>query len=161
MATTTFKIDKGQVGFSLADPGSPVADATIADYTAFSCNVTSGRVTNSSNFDTDEVPGTFCDPAAETVTPSAPTFTLELSVLQDPQVTDGLAEFLWTNDSGVSGTPVWFYLGLAEDAAPKCIGQCYLSPMDFGGDPRTVLQSDLSFPIEGRPTPEWGTATDV
>lgn len=161
MATTTFKIEKGELGFSLTDPGDPVADATIADYTAYSCLVTSGMVTASSNFDTEEVPGTFCDPASETVSPSAATFTLEVEALQDPQDPAGMAQFLWDNDSGVSGSPVWFYLGLAEGAAPKIIGQCYLSPMDFGGEARTVLTASLSFPCEGRPDPEFGTTVDV
>lgn len=161
MPTTTFKIEKGELGFSLTDPGDPVADATIADYTAYSCLVTSGQVTSSANFSTDPIPGTFCDPEAETVTPSAATFTLEVEVLQDPQDPAGLADFLWQNDSGVSGSPVWFYLGLAEGAAPKIIGQCYLSPMDFGGEARTVLTASLSFPIEGRPNPEFGTTADA
>ena len=161
MATDVFKITKGQVGFSLTDPGDPVADATIADYTAFTCQVTRGLITAASNFDTAEVPGTFCDPASETVTPSAATFTLELDVLQDPDTASGLAQFLWDNDSGVTGNPVWFYLGLAEGAAPKCIGQCYVSPMDFGGTAREVLTASLSFPVEGRPTPEFGTTADA
>lgn len=161
MPTEVFKIARGEVGFSLTDPGKAVADAVIADYTDFSCTVTRGLVTASSNFDTDEIPGTFCDPAAETVTPSAPTFELVLDVLQDPQIPTGLAQFLWDNDSGVTGSPVWFYLGLAEGAAPKIIGQCYVSPMDFGGEARTVLTASLTFPCEGRPSPEWGITADI
>lgn len=163
MTTEVFKIAKGEVGFALADPGVAVDAATIANYTAFSCRVTRGLVTASSNFDTAEVPGTMCDPAAETITPSAPTFTLELDVLQDPQddQTTGLAKFLWDNDSGVTGSPVWFYLGLAEGADPKIIGQCYVSPMDFGGNPREVLTATLQFPVEGRPSPSWGTTPDA
>lgn len=161
MTTEVFKISKGQVGFSLTDPGKAIDAAAIGDYTDFSCVVTRGLVTASANFDTAEVPGTMCDPAAETVTPSAPTFELVLEVLQDPQLevaAPGLAAFLWAHDSGVTGSPVWFYLGLADGTAPKIIGQCYLSPMDFGGTPREVLTASLTLPIEGRPTPQFGTA---
>lgn len=163
MSTTTFRITKGELGFSLTDPGKPVADASLADYTAFSCRVTSGLIRASSNFDTEEVPATFCDPASETVTPSAATFVLDLSVLQDPNDADlsGLAKFLYDNDSGVSGSPVWFLLGLAEGAAPKAIGQCYLTPMDFGGEARTTLTAQLQLPCEGRPDIEFGTTADA
>lgn len=161
MATTTFKIEKGELGFSTTDPGVDVETATIADYEAWSCVVTSGMVTSSSNFSTDPIPGTFCDPETETVSPAAATFNLAVEVLQDPQDPAGLAQFLWDNDAGVSGSPVWFYLGLAEGAAPKIIGRCYLSPMDFGGEARTVLTASLEFPCEGRPTPEFGTTADV
>ena len=163
MATEVFKIQKGEVGFALTDPGITVEQAMIADYSAFSCRVTRGVVTASSNFDTSEVPGSMCDPSSSNVTPSAPDFSLEMDVLQDPQddQTTGLAKFLWENDSGVTGSAVWFYLGLAEGAAPKIIGKCFISPMDFGGTPREVLTASLTFPVDGRPTPEWGTTTDV
>lgn len=159
MATTIFKINKGEVGFSLADPGKAIAAASLADYTAFSCLVTSGVITATQNIDTDEVPGTFCDPATETNVPTATTFSLDLSVLQDPQddATTGLAKFLWDNDSGVTGDPVYFYLGLADGTAPKAIGEVFITPMDFGGEPRVVLTSDLSFPIEGRPDVQHGS----
>lgn len=163
MPTTTFKINKGEVGFSLTDPAVPIADAEIGDYSAFSCVVTSGMIAATANMETEDVPGTFCDPPSETVTPAAATFVLQLTVLQDPQdsTTAGLAKFLWDNDSGVTGDPVWFYLGLAEGAAPKAIGQCYITPMDFGGEARTVLTAELEFPIEGRPDLEFGAAVDA
>lgn len=163
MATTIYKINKGQVGFSLTDPGIAVDAAAIGDYDAYSCLVTSAVLTSTANIDTEEVPGTFCDPAQETNVPTATTFTLDLSVLQDPQddTTTGLAKFLWDNDSGLTGEPVYFYVSLAEDAAPKAIGQVFITPMDFGGEPRTVLTADLSFPVEGRPELEFGTAADV
>lgn len=163
MATTVFKIAKGQVGFSLTDPGKAVDAAVIADYSTFSCLITSGMVTASQNIDTEEVPGTFCDPGSETNKPTATTFTLELEALQDPQddAATGLAKFLYDNDSGVTGNSVYFYISLAEDAAPKAVGECYISPMDFGGEPRSVLTASLSFPIEGRPELEFGTAADA
>lgn len=163
MTTEVFKITQGEVGFSTTDPAVTVDAATIGDFTAFSCKVTGGLIQASSNFDTEPIPGTFCDPASETVTPSAATFELALEVLQDPQddQTTGLAKFLWDNDSGVTGNPVWFYLGLAQGAAPKAIGQVYLTPMDFGGPARSTLTASLTLPIEGRPELEFGTTADA
>lgn len=153
MPSTTFKIQKGELGFSLTDPGVPVAEATIADYQAFSCVITAAALIPTQNFDNEDVPGTFCDPPATTVNPSATTFTLDATVLQDPQddTITGLAQFLYDNDSGETGNVAYFYLGLGDGTPPKAIGQCYLAPMDFGGEARVVLTADVSFPVEGRP----------
>lgn len=163
MATTPFKIAKGELGLSLtASPAGTVEDDTIANYTAFSCEITSALISATSNFDTEPVPGTFCDPESETVTPRAATFELQIGALQRPDDVASLQKFLWDNDSGVSGTPAYFYVALADGAAPKARGLCYLSPMDFGGEPRVVLSVDgLSLPIEGRPELEFGTTADV
>lgn len=163
MATTVFKIEKGQLGFSTTPPGGTLEDDAIANYSEFSCVVTSGALIATANSEQEEVPGTFCDPATETNTPTGTTFTLDASVLQDPQddQTTGLAKFLWDNDSGVTGNPVYFYIALADGAAPKARGQCLIAPMDFGGEARTVLTSDLSFVVEGRPEVEFGTTADV
>ena len=163
MATTVYKIEKGQLGFSLTDPGGAVADAVIGDYSDFSCVVTSAALIATQNFDTEDIPGTFCEPASSTTSPTATTFELSASVLQDPQLDDaaGLAKFLWDNDSGVTGNPVFFYLSLAEDAAPKAIGKCYIAPQDFGGEAKVVLTADLTFPVEGRPSLEFGTTADA
>lgn len=163
MPTTPFKIPKGQLGFSLTDPGyTAAAEADVSDYSAFSCLITGGKITATQNFDTDEVPGTFCDPGAEQTVPKASTFALEIDALQDPQddTVTGLAKFLYENDAGVSGVSVWFYLGLAENAAPKAIGKCFLYPIDFGGEPRVTLVGSLSFPCDGRPDLEFGTAAN-
>ena len=158
-----FKIETGQFGLSLTDPGNPVADATIADYTDFSCVCTAGALISTGNLDSESVPGTFCSPGTTTNSPTATTYTLDLSVLQDPEETvlTGLADFLYTNDSGESGAPAYFYLGLAEDRAPKAIGSCWLTPMDFGGEARIVLTADLSLVVEGRPEIEYGVTADV
>lgn len=163
MAVTTFKINQGAFGLSLTDPGVAVDAAVLTGYSDFTCLVTSGRIVSTQNFDNEDVPGTFCNPPSTTVSPSATTFELQVSVLQDPQddTTSGLAKFLYDNDSGVSGEPAYFYLGLASGAAPKAIGTCYLAPMDFGGDARVVLTADLALPIEGRPELEFGTTADA
>lgn len=160
MATTTFKIAKGEFGISLTDPGKTLAQAAIADYDDFSCVVTAGSLVATQNFDSEDVPGTFCDPPGTTTNPSATTFELQLEVLQDPQddTVAGLAKFLYDNDSGVSGNSAFFYLGLADGTAPKAIGECYLAPMDFGGQARVVLTASLALPVEGRPEIEFGTA---
>ncbi len=163
MATTVFKIDKGELGLSLTPPVGTLEDATIADYSAFSCVVTSGALIATQNFDTEEIPGTFCDPAGETNAPTASTFTIDATVLQDPQddAVTGLAKFLYDNDSGFTGNTVYFYIALADGGAPKARGECYIAPQDFGGDARVVLTSDVSFPVEGRPEIEFGVTADV
>lgn len=163
MSSTIWKINRGEFGLALVDPGKPVADASIADYSDFSCRVTSGALTASQNIETDEVPGTFCSPAQETNTPTATTFVLDLSLLQDPhvQALSGLQKFLWDNDSGVSGQTAYFYLGLDQGKAPKVIGECWLAPIDFGGEARVVLTADVEFPVEGRPEIEFGEISDT
>ena len=159
--TTVFKINKGEVGFSLTDPGVSVEDAVLSDYDDFSCQITSGALIAEAQTSDEEVPGTFCNPAQTTTTPSGTTFTLEATALQDPNDPAGLAKFLYDNDSGQTGQAVYFLLGLAEGAAPKAIGQCYISPQDFGGAARSVLTADLSFVVEGRPDIEFGVDPDV
>ena len=92
-----FKIETGEFGLSITDPGVAVADATLADYTDFSCVVTSGAlISGGNNLNTEDVPGTFCSPGTTTNSPTATTWTLDASVLQDPEETvlTGLADFL-------------------------------------------------------------------
>ena len=158
-----FKIDRGEFGLSLTDPGVSIEDTTIADYTDFSCVVTSGALVSTPNLNAEDVPGTFCSPGGTTNAPTATTWSLDVSALQDPEETvlAGLAAFLYANDSGESGTVAYFYLGLAQGAAPKAIGEVWLAPMDFGGEARITLTADLSLVVEGRPEIEFGTAVDV
>ena len=160
--STVYKITTGELGFSITDPGVAIATADIDDYTDFSAVVTSAKLVASPNSTDEEVPGTFTSPASTTTTPTGTTFTLEAEVLQDPQDdTGGLAKFLYDNDSGESGNPVYFYLALADGAAPKAIGACYIAPQDFGGEARSVLTASVSFVVEGRPEIEFGTAADA
>ena len=49
---TPFIITRGQLGLSLTDPGKDAASATIADYSDFSCTVTSAKITATTNSDT-------------------------------------------------------------------------------------------------------------
>lgn len=163
MPTTLFKIETGELGFALTDPGVAVEAATIGDYTAFSCQITNGLLVATQQFDDEDVPGTFCSPGSTTRTPKGTDFALQATALQDPNdaTIAGLAKFLYDNDSGESGSSVWFYLGLAAGAAPKAIGRVYIAPMDFGGEPRKVLTAQLRFPCEGRPSLEFGTTADA
>lgn len=161
MTTTTFKITRGEFGLSLTDPGKAVADATLADYTDFSCQVVGAVIRMSPNFSNEEVPGTFCVPPQQESAPAGTTYSLDVDALADPDAVAGLAAFLWENDSGESGTPAYFYLGLAQGAAPKAIGKVWLAPMDFGGEARTVLRADVSLALDGRPSIEFGTTADA
>ncbi len=163
MATTVWKIETGELGFSLTDPGGTLEDDVIANYSDFSCVVTAGTVVSTQNINAEDVPGTFCSPGTTSSSPQATTFTLDVSVLQDPQddAVTGLAKFCYDNDSGESGTTVYWYMAQQSGAAPKARGQLWLAPMDFGGEARVVLTADASWPCEGRPELEFGVAVDV
>ena len=157
MSSTVFKIERGEFGLSLTDPGVPVADAVLSAYTDYSCSVLSGAVTADQQTETDDIPATFCDAASSTLIPQTSEFTLTVSILQDPQLVAGISQFCFDNDA----TRCWFYLGLAEGSAPKAIGTFYISAIDFGGDAKVVLTADAEWPIDGKPEIEFGTTPDA
>ena len=157
MAATILKIQTGEFGLSLTDPGVAVDLATLAGYTDFSCQLTSGAITASQNIDTEDVPATFCDVATENLVPQTSSYVVAISMLQDADIASGLAQFCYDNDA----TEVWFYLGLATASSPKAIGSLYISPTDFGGEAKIVLTSDQSWPIIGKPEIEFGITADA
>ena len=158
---TTFKLSNAELGFSVSDPGVAVGDAVLSAYTDFSAQVAQGVLVAAANFDTERVEATFTEPASESTSPVAATWTLRVRVKQDPATANGLAQFLYDNDSGVTGNPVYFMLGLAEGGDPKAIGECYVSPQDFGGTARSVLYADLQFSVPTRPDIQFGNTADA
>ena len=150
--TTPFIITRGQLGFSLTDPGKDAADATLADYSDFSCTVTGAKITASPNSDSSETPMTFCKPGSDQVVPKASNYSLEGDVLQDPDEIAGLQKFVWDNASSVSGNPVYFYLGLSDGSDGPCaVGSAFISELDFGGPAGEVLTASFNWPTKGRP----------
>lgn len=167
MATNVFKIENGVLALSLVDtaalgyldswqaPGGAAVDAvTIADYTTaplegedVSCQVTSAALTASPNTSTDTTPATFCGPEVTTTTVGVTSYSLDATVLQDPNF-DAVTAFLFEHDT----KEAYFYLGLNGDGvAPAAIGRVRVVAGAFGGDARTTLTADLSLPVSRKP----------
>jgi hypothetical protein len=155
MPKTVLKIESAHIGFSLTDPGDTVDLATIADYTEFSCQVTTAELTASPNISTETIPATGCE-AAETVPIVGTTsYTLNLGYLQDANVAAGLSRFLYENDADLA----YFFMGLDDDNPPKAIGQVRLTSGAIGGTMRTTLLASVSLPCETKPSIEFGDTT--
>jgi len=159
---TPFIITRGQLGLSLTDPGKDAATATIADYSDFSCTVTSAKVTAQTNTDTTSVPATFCATASEETIPASSSYQLEGDVLQDPDEIAGLQQFVWNNASSETGDPIYFYLGLSDGTDGPCaVGQVLVSELDFGGPAGEVLTASFSWPTKGRPDIDFATVVAI
>lgn len=157
MPTTVFKIEDGDFGLALSEPtnADDVTLATIADYTDFACQMTSGSLEASPNLTTETIPATGCQ-AEQTVTSVGITsYNLVLGHLQDPNVAAGLSRFLFENDTSIA----WFYFGMDGDDPPKAIGQLRVVAATIGGSMRTTLQASVTLPLEAKPSIEFGDST--
>jgi len=173
MASNVFKIENGVLALSLVDPaavgylaswqapgGAAVDEVTIADYTAalltgqdLSCQVTSGALTASPNTTTDTTPATFCGPEVTTTLVGVTSYSLDATVLQDPNF-DAVTAYLFEHDT----KEAYFYLGLAGDGNPPAtIGRARVVSGAFGGDARTSLTATLSLPVTRKPDMWVGT----
>jgi hypothetical protein len=167
-----FMIEQGEVGLQVVDtaavgyldtwqaPGGKAVDAVaLTDYDtgsgAWSCQTTSGALTPSANTTTSDIPATFCNPAKSVPTPGETTFTLDLTFLQDPNVSTGLSAFLYANDT----KEAFAYFGMNNGEPPRMIGRVRLSAGLLGGDARTALVATVSLPLVRRPDIEFGDAT--
>ena len=159
---TPFIITRGQLGLSLTDPSKDAANATIADYSDFSCTVTSAKITATTNSDTTSVPATFCATASEETIPASSSYQLEGDVLQDPDEIAGLQKFVWENASSETGDPIYFYLGLSDGTdGPAAVGAILVSELDFGGPAGEVLTASFSWPTKGRPDIDFATVVAI
>jgi hypothetical protein len=175
-APLTWRIESGVLAFTDVDPlavgylptwmapaGATADTASMADYEAdatfWSCQVTSGALIPTADTTTQESPSTFCVLGQTIPTPRQSTWTLDVSMIQDPHVgptapTVGLAEYLYDHDA----VEVFFLLGLnGADAAPRAVGRVVLSPATFGGIAQEILLADGSWPVSGKPDIAWGT----
>jgi hypothetical protein len=152
MPKTVLKIEDAQIGFSLTDPGDTVDLAVIADYTDFSCQVTSAELTASPNISSETIPATGCE-AAETVPIVGITsYSLVLGYLQDANVAAGLSRFLFEHDTEL----IYFFIGLDGADPPKAIGVVRATSGTIGGAMRTTLQASVTLPCEEKPSIEFG-----
>ncbi len=173
-AATIFKITDGVFGLTLVDkaavgydddwqaPAGAAADAvTISAYSgvggvAFQCQTTSAALTASANTSDDSTPATFCNPEVTTTVVGVTSYTLDVTILQDPNVSDGITAYLFENDT----KEAFFYLGLAGDhVPPAAIGRCTISAGAIGGEARVTLTADVSLPVARKPDLWVGDAT--
>lgn len=167
-----FMIEQGEFGLKVVDTaavgyldtwqapaGKSVDVVTLADYEAasgaWSCQSTSGALTPSPNTTTSDIPATFCTPAKSVPTPGETGFTLDLTFLQDPNVSVGLSAFLYANDT----KEAFAYFGMNDGEPPRMIGRVRLAAGLIGGDARTTLVATVSLPLVRRPDIEFGDAT--
>jgi len=174
MSANVFKIENGVLALSMVDPaavgydeswqapgGKEVFEVTLADYTTangndISCQVTSGALTASANTTDDTTPATFCQPEVTTTIVGVTSYSLDGTILQDPQIAQGVSAFLFEHDT----KQAYFYLGLNGDATPPAaIGRLRVIAGAFGGDARTSLTSDFTLPVAPKPDISYGNAT--
>lgn len=165
MPSHVFQIETGQFGLQLVGtsdppewqtPGGVALDtATIAEYTDFTCQLTSGALTASPNTTDETTPATFCEPEKTTTKVGVTSYTVDVTFLQDPDLVQGLNRYLFQNDTLLA----YFYLGLDGASPPKTGGRVRLIAGTIGGEARVTLTADLSLPCEQKPDVEFGDAT--
>lgn len=121
-------------------PGTPIQ---------FECQVTSAAVSMTPNPVT--VPATGCE--GPSTRQAAPTYTLNVSYLQDWGQTESLSQFLFDNQL----EDALFELTLGADPIPVASGTCQLVPGDYGGDFANPLVATAAMGITGTPTIGPGT----
>jgi len=173
MASTVFKIENGVFALTLVDtaaagystdwqtPGGIAVDTiTLAAYTTtdgsdLSCQVTSGALTASPNTTTDTTPATFCGPEENTTSVGVTSFSVDATILQDPNIAAGVSAYLFAHDT----KEAYFILGLDGTNPPKAVGRCRVVAGAFGGDARVTLTATLSLPVSRKPDIEFGNVT--
>ena len=171
-----FKIEDGVLAIVLVDTaalgylptwqapgGAEVFDVTLADYTAppgsgvaLSCVTTSGAINASPNTSEEPTSATFCGAEVTTTVVGVTSYTLDATVLQDPQIAGGVAAFMTEHDT----KEAYYYLGLAGDGNPPAsIGRLRIIAGSFGGDARVALTSTHPLPISPKPDFWYGDAT--
>lgn len=155
-------VDKAAVGYldTWQAPGGKSVDAVaLVDYDTssggWSCQSTSGALVPSANTTTQDIPPTLCVPGKTTPTPGETSFSLDVSFLQDPNVSTGLAAFLYEFDT----EEAYFYFGMDDGNPPRAIGRVRLAAGMIGGAARSVLTADVSFPLVRRADIEFGDVT--
>lgn len=173
-AAVLFKITDGVFGLTLVDKtavgyldswqapdGATVDDAVIADYegvggVSFQCQTTSSALTASANTTDDTTPATMCSAEITTTLVGVTSYSLDATILQDPNVSDGISAYLFEHDT----KEAFFYLGLDGDhVPPAAIGRCTISAGAIGGEARVTLTADVSLPVSRKPDLWVGTAT--
>lgn len=170
MASNVFKIENGVLALSVvgaadnpawqAPAGKTVDTVTLADYTTavgmnFSCQITSGALTAAPNTTTDTTPATFCGPEVTTTLVGVTSYSLDATILQDPNIAAGVSAFLFEHDT----QECYFLLGLDGTNPPKAIGRVRAVAGAIGGDARTTLTATLTLPVSRKPDIMFGNST--
>lgn len=158
MPKHVFKIENGVFGLTLAAPTpapATVCAAVVTPYDAFTCQITSGALTASPNVTSETVAATWCDPEENIPKVGATSYSLELAYLQDPDVADGLSEFLFAHDAELA----YFFMGMDGADPPKAIGKIRLVSGQIGGEARIALSATATLPCEEKPAVCFGNAT--
>lgn len=158
MPRHVFKIEDGVFGLSLTPPTPAPATAcaaVIGSFTDFTCQITSGSISASPNVTDDTVPATWCSPESTEQQVGETSFTLDVSILQDPDVSAGISAFLFTHDTEL----VYWFVGMDGTDPPKAYGSARCVAGTLGGEARVTLTADVSLPITGKPFACFGNAT--
>lgn len=157
MPSHVFKIEAGLFGLTVTEPAAPVdvCAAVASAYDDFTCQITSGALEASPNVSDETVPATWCDPEQTLPQVGATSYELVIAYLQDPDVVDGLSQFLFEHDS----ERAWFYMGLAGADPPKATGVIRLVSGAIGGEGRVTLTAEATLPVEGKPSVCFGNVT--
>lgn len=169
MSSVVFKIENGVLALTPVgsgdDPswqapgGAGVDEVDLSDYTTtgsdLSCQVTSGALNASPNTTTDTTPATFCGPEVTTTSVGVTSYTLDATILQDPNVAAGVSAWLFEHDT----EEAYFLLGLDGVNPPKAVGRVRVVAGAIGGDARVTLTATLSLPVTRKPDIMFGNAT--
>ena len=170
MSSHVFKIENGVLALSpVGDSddsawqtpgGIDIATITLADYVTadgndLSCQVTSGALNASPNTTDDTTPATFCGPEVTETTVGVTSYTLDATILQDPDIAAGVSAWLFEHDT----ESAYFMLGLDGVNPPKAVGLVRVVAGAFGGDARVTLTADLTLPVSRKPDIMFGNAT--
>jgi len=142
MPATIMTITKATVKFALGAT-EPVDWSTEED---FSCQVQTASVDATDNV--QDVDATWCQGPTQTV--AEPSFTVNLTGLQDWTQANGLSMFLFTNRT-LEG---WVQLIMPNtDVAPTAVAVCHVrfTPGSFGGAAGTPLTFTAALPCQGTP----------
>jgi hypothetical protein len=160
MPSHVFKIEDGVFALTTTQPPEtlPPGDVCAAvdtAYTAFTCQITSGALIASPNVSDETVPATWCDPEQTLPLVGATSYELTIAYLQDPDVVDGLSQFLFEHDAEVA----YFYMGMNGADPPKATGKVRLVSGAIGGEGRVTLTAEATLPVDGKPSVCFGNAT--
>ena len=79
MSKHVFKIENGAFGLTVTDPEvTDACTATLADFDAYTCQITNGALTASPNVTQETVPATWCDPEETNPQVGATSYSLEI-----------------------------------------------------------------------------------
>lgn len=157
MPRHVFKIEDGAFGLAIVAPTPPsdVCEAVITGYTDFTCQITSGSLTASPNVSDETIPATWCSPESTSQNVGETSYSLEISILQDPDVMAGLSAFLFSHDTET----VYWFMGMDGTDPPIATGTARCVAGTIGGEARVALTADVSLPVTGKPSVCFGNAT--